>query len=100
MSKDNFIKEKSKEEIYEKHTGANMEMEYLPTPKANILAAMDEYAEIRAVTFVQFVHEFKVETRSKYSLAAVSPNKKEFLRRIRLTRQELYALFIKETENK
>ena len=34
-------------EVYEKHVGSNMEMEYLPTPKENIIAAMEEYAAIK-----------------------------------------------------
>ena len=40
---------KSKEEIYEKHVGSNMELQYLPTPKENVLAAMEEYAQQQLV---------------------------------------------------
>jgi hypothetical protein len=45
----------SPESIYEKHVGSNMEMEYLPTPKANVLAAMEEYAAIKAVAFAEWM---------------------------------------------
>ena len=33
------------DEIYEKHTGTNMELEYIPTPKENVIAAMKEFAD-------------------------------------------------------
>lgn len=33
------------QEIYEKHTGTNMELMYIMTPRENILAAMNEYAD-------------------------------------------------------
>lgn len=35
------------EGIYKNHTGTNMELEYIPTPKKNVLAAMQEYADLK-----------------------------------------------------
>jgi len=41
---------KSAEEIYEKWTGTNMELQYIPTPKENVLAMMEEYKNQSATT--------------------------------------------------
>lgn len=46
------------EKVYEKFTGTNMEMEYLPTPKENVIAAMKMFAEQEkrksAVSFINW----------------------------------------------
>lgn len=55
----------SREEIYRKHIGSNMELEYKPTPRESVWAAMDEFSKNQAIAFGEYLRENGYEPRDK-----------------------------------
>jgi hypothetical protein len=87
----------SVESIYEKHIGSNMEMQYLPTPKANVLAAMEEYASIRAVAFAEWVrgNKYCIDTNNgKWYKRPIGPGSPS----VANNTNELYTLFLQDNK--
>lgn len=105
MSNDNLIKENSKEEIIKENISCSCRDVYkqreMPDPHCfyhehlNTLEAMlEEYAEIRAVAFAEWIIE-KEWYQNQENLWLRIGDLAAYI-----TTSELYALFIKEAENK
>lgn len=115
MTNDNPIKEKSKEDILRKHyeafTAAHPEVKWQDWDKDNDsqeigFRAMEEYAEIRTVAFAEWLQEnrwFNFERNEGlwyYTFEqGTAMSDKTYNKNYRKTTSELYALFIKKTEN-
>lgn len=87
------MKSLSKEDIYEKHTGTNMELQYIPTPKENVLEMMDEYAKQQSIEFTEWLF------RSDYKRTASRPDVSFYKNDKSYGIEQLYELFEQHKSN-